>query len=260
MLLYYDGSFEGLLTAIFRAYEKKNRDITIMSRLEMDGPSMFDNEEVDTEPALAFRVQAGLEKIGRELPHTVYLAWLSRHSGIDDDIYAFVRLCMKHKTDMSSHKATPYVKRVVEAVRKVGWEQMRFLQFVRFVKIDEGLYGADIEPEYPILHLIANHFFQRFSNQKFIIRDLRHKIAMVSDGDSYNLIELPEDNPPLPRDAFDGLWHAYFKTIAIKERINPKLQQAFIPKRYRRHMPEFVEGAEKNCSRGTGLSSNRDPR
>ena len=36
-----------------------------------------------------------------------------------------------------------------------------------------------------------------------------------------------------------SLWKDYFKTLAIKERENPKLQQHFVPLIYRKHMTEF---------------------
>jgi len=35
------------------------------------------------------------------------------------------------------------------------------------------------------------------------------------------------------------LWQQYFEVMAIKERVNPKLQRQFVPVRYRKHLPEF---------------------
>jgi hypothetical protein len=36
-----------------------------------------------------------------------------------------------------------------------------------------------------------------------------------------------------------GLWRAFFNAVAIKERTNPRLQQGFVPLKYRDNMLEF---------------------
>jgi probable DNA metabolism protein len=37
---------------------------------------------------------------------------------------------------------------------------------------------------------------------------------------------------------FQKLWKAYFKSLTIKERINPKLQRQHLPKRYWKYLTE----------------------
>ena len=45
----------------------------------------------------------------------------------------------------------------MDAARKVGGEQHRFLQFLRFTKALPDLYVADIAPAYDVLALIVPH-------------------------------------------------------------------------------------------------------
>jgi hypothetical protein len=40
------------------------------------------------------------------------------------------------------------------------------------------------------------------------------------------------------RDTYVDLFQKYFQTIAIKERTNKRLQDHYMPKRYREYMPE----------------------
>jgi probable DNA metabolism protein len=120
------------------------------------------------------------------------------------------------------------------------------LQFVRFVKLSEDMYAADIEPEFDVLKLIGDHFHDRFPLSRFIIRDLRHLRAIVSAPSGWQITSLPAENPPLPRDGeFENLWRMYFKTIANETRKNLSLQQHFVPLKYRRHLTEFDENAVK---------------
>jgi len=142
---------------------------------------------------------------------------------------------------------------VVKAAGRVGNEAHRYLQFVRFVKIapnqpaltdgteTPGLYVADIEPEYDILPKIAGHFARRFQDQRFIIRDKTHAQALVYDTHSCQIVTFPELlDQPLPEDPqFASLWQHYFDSVAIPWRRNLKLQQHFVPLKYRRHMTEF---------------------
>ena len=37
---------------------------------------------------------------------------------------------------------------------------------------------------------------------------------------------------------FQQMWSAYFKSIAIKERLNPKLHRQNMPERFWKYMPE----------------------
>jgi probable DNA metabolism protein len=39
--------------------------------------------------------------------------------------------------------------------------------------------------------------------------------------------------------AMQALWKHFFKTAAIKERVNPKLQRQNVPLKYRKHLTEF---------------------
>jgi probable DNA metabolism protein len=41
-------------------------------------------------------------------------------------------------------------------------------------------------------------------------------------------------------DEYQDLWKIFFENIAIKERINPKLQRNNLPLRFRKDMTEFL--------------------
>jgi hypothetical protein len=58
----YDNSFEGLLTAIFEAYEYKLKDVRIISKQVYQPDILSKSKEVITDETKAQRVWKGLQK------------------------------------------------------------------------------------------------------------------------------------------------------------------------------------------------------
>lgn len=103
------------------------------------------------------------------------------------------------------------------------------------------IFVADCEPVTCALPLIAEHFVERFPNQIFIIFDRRRSICVIHFKSDQWIIK-PYD-PKLDisihfDSSFELIWQKYFKTLAIPERINPKLQMGNMPKRYWKYLIE----------------------
>ncbi len=241
MMLIYENSFDGFLTGIFEAF--KHSGAYLMNADELEGDPFLERRRVACDLVRADRVSGGMARLGFDLERRVYFAWLSRIRAIDGDILETLRLGFARNSDPLAmlYEAAP--KNVASAFRKVGHEAERGRQFVRFKKAPGGIYVADLSPIYDILPLIGPHFHERFSCQRFIIRDLVRGRAVVSDENGWRIVTLPEENAPLPEDSeFEELWRRYFSVIAIRERENKKLQQKFVPLRYRGHLTEFEAG------------------
>jgi probable DNA metabolism protein len=236
-ILLYDRTWEGFLTAVFDGYGK---DVSI--RREADEVSLFPCQTVGSDAEKARRVEKGLVKLAPDLPETVYMAWLSEIPGVEDDLQALIALGFTRRRDPRGDMTHPVVRAVNKACKQTGWERQRMLQFVRFVQTQEGIYVADIEPNCNVLALIGNHFHHRFGDQRLLIRDLKRRLILVSrkGGWSIKILSADETMPPLPEDGlFEELWRGYFKAIANPARLNLKLQQKFVPLRYREHLTEF---------------------
>ena len=97
------------------------------------------------------------------------------------------------------------------------------------------------------LPYLAEHFSDRFSGENWIIVDtvrdsmLIHEIhkgcslMMTSD------IDFDAFTPEYSEDEelWRKLWKTFVDSIAIKERINPRLQMQMLPLRFRKYMKEF---------------------
>ena len=130
------------------------------------------------------------------------------------------------------------------------------LGFLRFRELENGTLYAEIEPDNDILDLLGPHFRVRFPQDRWLIRDLKRGKALAWDGKEVRLFSEAEANGDIVKDvlkkgsaeAEEGvrdLFRLYFKTIEIEERRNPALQDRFVPRRYRKHLPEFGGGGRQ---------------
>jgi len=245
--LIYDNTWEGFLSAVFEAFARKRSygrqtGVSIQAGRLADAGSLFPREEIRTDMAKAGRVGKGMEKLSRQTPGRVYTVWLSEQPGIDDTLAAFLKVGFDEKIDPMANTFHPAVEKVRGMEKKVGWEAHRMLQFVRFVQTGQGIYVADIKPEYNVLPLIGDHFHSRFGDQLLLIRDVTRRTVLVSDAREWYVRRLSdeEEMPPLPEDGqFEAMWRAYFKAIANPARKNLNLQRSFVPLKYREHLTEF---------------------
>jgi probable DNA metabolism protein len=53
--------------------------------------------------------------------------------------------------------------------------------FVRFEKMQDGVFFAKIDPDFNVLPLIRKHFKDRYQDQKWMIYDLRRNYGILYD-------------------------------------------------------------------------------
>ncbi|MDR3059161.1 MAG: TIGR03915 family putative DNA repair protein, partial [Prevotella sp.] len=123
------------------------------------------------------------------------------------------------------------------------------IQFVRFQKAADDIFFAPISPQYNALPLAIEHFKDRFSDQKWVIYDIKRKYGYYYDLDTMVEMTLDNDEDLLSgkldeklmaddEKLFQELWKGYFKSMTIKERINLKLQRQHMPRRFWKYLTE----------------------
>lgn len=239
----YDNTFEGLFTAIFYAYSLKEDSIITKSRDYI--PSLLNEvSDISTEDDKFERVYTSIiEKLNEEVLRNVYYLYLSDIIESDCLALKYLKLCYKHGVNINLAKNNDIIILVDKYTRKVSGEAHMFTGFVRFKEIAHLSFYSSIEPVHNILPLIVNHFTRRFSDQNFIIHDLKREIAIIYNKecaiitdfkkeDSKFIISSPVDNN------FETLWKTFYKAVNIKERENHKLRNRSMPKRYWNHLTE----------------------
>jgi len=239
----YDGSFAGLLCCVYESYYKKELPLAIIN-YDQEQETLFDIKEIETDDIAAKRVEDSIRiKISAEALRLVRLCYLSHTEGRELATLNFLRLGYKvgpNVTDMLSHDA---VHAVIKIAQNVASESHFFTEFLRFSEYN-GALVAIIEPKNFVLPRIAPHFCDRFPSEQLMIYDKTHKYAFIYQNGEHSLI--PLDNLELPQasdeeEKYRALWKQFYNTISIEGRYNPKRRMGNMPKRYWKHMTEFME-------------------
>lgn len=236
-----DGSFEGILTAVFEVYQKREAPQSIISRdyfqMQLDGKS----REITTDDEKAQRVYNAIKnKISNEALEVLYKAWLSEHNDVGTAIYNYIRIGLKIGNKVVSYLQNPDILLVHDLYQKVEKESHLFLGILRFKKLYTGIYYSRIEPDNNITMLITDHFVQRLSDQPWIIHDAKREIYALYDT---NQVVFTKQSINISMDkcddaGFELLWKKYFQAIAIENRKNLRLQKQFMPRRYWKNITE----------------------
>ena len=238
-----DGSLEGLLTAIHDMYYSGDNVFDILREPPLQLNFSVPRKNIETDIHKAAKVyDAVIRKISERAAEEITLTWLSELPYCGRHIARYVRLGFEkgYKVDYLISNST--VLPVHQAASKVRREKHRLLGLCRFSKTAQGCYLCEITPDHNILPLIAPHFAERMNDVKWIIHDKSRNLSAVYDAHDWYITpsRLPEQIR-YSKDEYEYQknWKAYFDTVAIEGRINPKLQRQFIPIRYRKNITEF---------------------
>ena len=249
--LIYDGTFEGLLTAVFEVYDRQLDKVNLQKNGYNNNAMFEDTLQVITDEARAARVLKGLQqKVSSIGIQRVYAAHLTEIESDSNTLMGYIRYAFDTAQNIEEDFGNRYVLRVSELVRMVRREKHRMEAFVRFQKLKDETFYAAIEPDFNVLPLLISHFKSRYADQKWIIYDLRRKYGIYYDLHDTQYITLDFANIGKPADVlaafsedeaiYQRLWKNYFSSVNILSRKNTKLHVRHIPKRYWKHLTEKI--------------------
>lgn len=247
----YDKTFEGLLTVVFDAYYCKTFPESLASEAEPLPLFCQVTFTVVTDQAKAARVWCALEKkLSATALSQLTCCWLSELPQVDILLFRYIRKAIDAAQSIEVNFGDPDVLELAKLWKQVNWERLRMLQFIRFQKAEDGTFFAPFDPRYNVLPLTIAHFKDRFADQKWLIYDIKrrygyyydlHTVASVTfDSEATHFITGMLDESLMDKDEkqFQQLWKTYFKSVAIKERINPKKHKQDMPVRYWKYLTE----------------------
>ena len=238
----YDGSFEGLLCCVYESYYQRELPSMIFCNSEMQ-ETLFPVKEIVTDQNSAKKVEHSIShSISNEALRLVRLCNFSKMENREIAILNFLRLGYKIGAPVTDMLADDTVRTITKTAQNVSRESVYYKEFLRFSDYN-GALVAIIEPKNFVLPMIVDHYCDRFPSEKFLIYDESHKYAIVYQNGSSAI--MPLENLELPEacakeEKYRALWKSFYDTIAIEGRINPKLRMNNMPKRYWKHLTEFI--------------------
>jgi probable DNA metabolism protein len=249
--LFYDGSFEGLLTAIFEIYERKLGLIKLQKGEWYEGAMFEETLKVITDDACAARVLKGLrKKLSPNAVQRLYISHMAEIANEENNLVGYIRYVFDSLQNIEDDYGNRFVMRVSEIVRMMRREKHRMEAFVRFQKLKDETYYATVEPDFNVLPLLIKHFRNRYTDQKWMIYDLKRNYGIYYNMHDTEFITLDFATVSKPGELisaytedesiYQHLWKNYFHSVNIPARKNTKLHLRHIPKRYWKHLTEKI--------------------
>ncbi|AWH84221.1 DNA metabolism protein [Flavobacterium album] len=248
----FDGSFEGLLTAIFEFYDRREKAVRLVWNKYYQPAMLEETLDIINDEAKAKRVWDGLrKKLAPEWAMKFYKTHLSEDPSTFQHLFDFARYIFDNPAGAESNFGNPHVMAVSKMERSVSRERHRMKAFIRFQKTADGIYYCPIEPDFNVLPLVSKFFKDRYADQQWIIYDIKRKYGLYYDLHTVTEItyefvaNIDTKKVLLPAELIDEkeelasiLWKDYFNSTNIPARKNMKLHIQHVPKRYWKYLNE----------------------
>ncbi len=248
-----EDTLTGILTGVYEAWDSRLGHDNVRLKTGWDENLELFCEYVQVEPDTK-KAEKVLRTVRSRMGEEAY-EMIGYASAYPDDrkadaIYRMIVLGLhlpdgKEVSRMLTH---PDVQLVFELRRKDWHIAHRYMGFVRFRELENGVLFSEIDAEADVLALIAPHFADRLSGEHFMIYDRRRKKAAVhqAEGAWVILEDLQEScflelSEAEQEKEFVMLWKTFHRAIGIDARTNKNLQASLLPKKFRSFMPEFAE-------------------
>ncbi len=245
----YDGTFEGLLTIVFDCYISKEIPSKILSEYEYITNILDETKIIQTDYAKSDRVFYGISKnICEDALYNAYYAFLCSNlthicENKELEIVKFLLDGFVIGPRIMTMLSVSYVFHVMQMRKNMLSEAHKLKGLTRLQEIGNNLFYASIHPENNVIENLGHFFIRRFPTQNLILHDKNREIALLYNTKEYTIIDVSNNmlNPTITENEkqFQGLWKIFFKTIAIKERTNPRCQMQFMPKKYWKDLVEM---------------------
>ena len=232
----YDGTFDGLLTIIFDCYCNKCFPQKVIPTSDYVENFLDNVVSIETDYEKSKRVFNGIEKsICHEALYNSYYAFLSDDKEKEINILKYVCTGFDQGPKINTMLTLTYVFKVINMRKRALFECHRLKGLLRFIEVGNNIFYSSIHPDNNIIEPLGQHFIRRIPSQNFIIHDKNRNLCFIYNTQEYKIID--SKNIQIPEISenekyYQDLWKMFFKTIAIKERKNPRCQMQFMPKKY----------------------------
>ena len=204
---------------------------------------MLPVKHIATIPDRARRVRRSIpQKLGAEATDFVRRAFLTCHAQKELLLLRFFRLGYEKGPVVLRMLTDDTVHALTEAVRHLENEAHLLTGFVRFSDAN-GVLVSIIEPKNIVLPIIAPHFCNRYPNERFVLYDNTHAMALLHQSGTWEIADVEAFSMPDPDEEerkYRALWRLFYDTIEVEGRHNPRCRMGHMPKRYWRCMTEFM--------------------
>ena len=238
-------NFDGLCAALFLSFTERILPDAVTDKTVYQPSLDSETFEASALKAKTARVASAIFRYGGDSAvGRLKICLLSSDENAFFIAFKYARKLLESRRDISDMLSDKDVTLFDFTVDKVLKEKHRLHGFIRFTVTESGVLYAPISPDNDVTELVAPHFLKRLGDTPFVIHDVRRNRYAISDGkkiftgttEKQATVKQSEQEKE-----FLSLWKRYFKTVNIEERKNLRQQDSYMPRRYRKFMPETFE-------------------
>lgn len=192
-VLIYDGSFKGLLTAVYNVFEMDVQDVVITKGTQ-HVPGLFTKEvQVVTDPVRASGVWRSLRlKAGAAACDQLYKAFLSELKGAENGILEYVALAYSQEHFQPNDTTQPCIKKIAYAAGMVNRSEQRCYEYICDAFKANSKKWISINPDFNVLPLLAKRFRNELGNRAWILYDRKRNYGFHYDTETLQpVFEVP---------------------------------------------------------------------
>lgn len=191
--LIYDGSFNGFLTVIFKAFDEHIEVAEIQKNTIAQSGLFSDSETVFTHLDNAKSVWNGIQTKSHIAIRNIYFAFLSEQKGIELLLYNYVKKLFSPTDALTLNFTDDVEAKIVQLAKIVGKEKQLMETSIRFKTTADAIHFAQITPDNDILPLISRHYRFQYSKKPWLIYDGKRNYGLYYNLQSVELITLDAD-------------------------------------------------------------------
>lgn len=233
-----DGNPSTFFTAVYDAYREENCTITADTQLQIPLGGEIIRTVYDARKC--GRVRRAINACDPCAEETILLALRCCDTQKERIAFEYVKKLMQLRAPVGKRLSLPEVIALNNLAYKVTGETHRLKGLLRFTESITGALYAPYSPDNDVTELLMPHFAARLSDEKFVIHDIKRRLAGMYDGKECILGYTGNTDVYLSDSErnFESLWKRYYAAVNIKERPHEKQMKGSMPVRYWKFLPE----------------------
>lgn len=191
--LIYDGSFNGFLTVIFKAFDENIAIADIQKNSRKQSGLFSDIETIHTNIENAKSVWRGIQTKSHLAIRNIYFAFLSEQAGIELQLYTYVKKLFSPADLLSLNFSNEIEARIIQLAKQVAKEKQQMESSIKFTETADAIQFVNIQPDNDILPLISRHYRFQLSNKPWVIYDSTRNYGLYYNLQSIELISLDSE-------------------------------------------------------------------
>jgi len=192
-ILVYDGSFNGFLTTVFRAFDEQIKLADIQKKAIAQRGLFSDTEIVTTQIEHAKSVWKGIQTKSHIAIRNIYFAFLSEQHGVEILLYNYIKKLFTPPAMLALNETDDLHAKINQFSKSVGKEKQFLETNLKFHTTADGVQFAFANPDNDVLPLISRHYRFQSSHSPWLIFDNKRNYGLYYNLKTVEFVSLNTD-------------------------------------------------------------------